>query len=140
MKLHLLTIKKDGSFEINNRAFCCYNDAVEYSKNYKKDDFEIKEIYLGDYTYCDYSLSQLPLIGCDKQGLDNAISYTIEHLKRLQDAIDYDNPRENIFEAIFYIEGRLKTLKSFLESDALKDAAEDALNEKSLLDFMEAAQ
>ena len=136
MKLFLLITNKEEKFEVNHRAFCCYNDAKAYSKNYKKDDFEIKEIYLGDYTYCDYSLSQLPLGGCDKQGLDNAISYTIEHLRKLQDMIDYDNPKESIFEAIFYIEGRLKTLKSFLESNALKDVAEDVLNEKNLLDFM----
>ena len=45
-------------------------------------------------------------------------------------------PKESIFEAIFNIEGRLKTLKSFLESNALKDVAEDVLNEKNLLDFM----
>ena len=136
MKLFLLITNKEEKFEVNNRAFCCYNDAKAYSKNYKKDDFEIKEIYLGDYTYCDYSLSQLPLGGCDKQGLDNAISYTIEHLRKLQDIIDYDNPKESIFEAIFYIEARLKTLKSFLNSDALKMYQKNVSNEKNLLDFM----
>lgn len=128
MKLFFITTNK----EINNRAFCCYNDALAYSKNYENENFEIKEVYLGDYSYCDYSLAQLPLSGCDRQGLYNAISYTMEHLKSLQDVIDYDNPKESIFEAIFHIEGRLKTLKSFLDSKALQDKA----NEKNLLDFM----
>ncbi len=136
MKLFLLTTNKEENFEVNSRAFCCYNDAKVYSKNYQNDEFEIKEIYLGDYTYCDYSLSQLPLGGCDKQGLDNAISYTIEHLRKLQDIIDYDNPKESIFEAIFYIEASLKTLKSFLNSDALKMYQKNVSNEKNLLDFM----
>ena len=137
MHLFLLTTKREEKdFETNNRAFCSYGDAKAYAKNYDV-DFEIKEIYLGDYSYCDYSLAQLPLDGCDKQGLSNAITYTIQHLQRLNNAIDFDNPRENIFEAIFYIEGRLKTLKSFLDAESIKEEKLINIKEPNLLDFME---
>lgn len=136
MHLFLLTTKEGKNFETNNRAFCSYGDAKAYAKNYDV-DFEIKEIYLGDYSYCDYSLSQLPLAGCDKQGLTSAITYTIEHLQRLNNAIDFDNPRENIFEAIFYIEGRLKTLKSFLDAESIKEETPINIKEPNLFNFME---
>ncbi len=43
MKLFFITTNK----EINNRVFCCYNDALAYSKNYENKYFS-NSLTLGD--------------------------------------------------------------------------------------------
>lgn len=119
MKLHMIASGncEDNLKQINTHIFATEFEAKAFAKEHIKEEFVVFDVYLGNYSYVDYSKADNPLSVCDKQGLDSSITYTINQLKKLHERLDYVNPRDDIIEAVHYIENHLKSLKSFLSSE-----------------------
>ncbi|MDD5359872.1 MAG: hypothetical protein PHI02_06360 [Sulfurovaceae bacterium] len=108
---------EDHLKQINTHVFATYFEARTFAEEHIKEEFIIFNVYLGNYSYVDYSKAGNPLSICDKQGLDSSIINTIDQLKKLHEKLDCENPKDHIVEAVHYIEKSLKSLKSFLTSE-----------------------
>lgn len=127
MKLHMIASGncEDTLKQINTHVFATEFEARGFAKEHIKEEFVIFDVYLGNYSYVDYSKAENPLSICDKQGLDFSITNTIDQLKSLHEKLDYENPKDHIVQAVHYIEQRLKSLKSFLLSEICEAKEED---------------